>query len=131
MNHTTAYRLAAAVALGTALLLIWGIGALGVVGQEGDSFDLIYFAVLAVGIVGALIARFRAEGMARAMFAMALGLAVVAVVALVAGKQHSTGSSVLEILGLTCFFAAPFVVSGLLFLYAAREEPRVSAARKG
>ena len=40
-----------------------------------------FFGVLVVGIIGAIIARFRPQGMARALFATALAQALVAVIA--------------------------------------------------
>ena len=43
-----------------------------------------YFGVLAVGMAGALIARLRPRGMARALFATALAQALVAAIALIA-----------------------------------------------
>lgn len=47
-------------------------GAVGIVGSEDNPANLMYGGVLAVGIVGAVIARFRAEGMARAQGSVAL-----------------------------------------------------------
>ncbi len=78
--------------------------------------------MLAVGIIGAIIARFQPHGMARALFATALAQALVAVIALIAGMQHASYSSVSEILGLNGFFVALFVGSAWLFRYAAREQ---------
>ena len=51
-----AYRAAAGVALAAALLLVWLVGAVGVIGETGDPADLMYGCVLAVGIIGAVIA---------------------------------------------------------------------------
>ena len=50
-----------------------------------------YGGVLAVGIVGAIIARFQPDGMARALVATALAQMVVAVIALIAGWGSGTG----------------------------------------
>jgi hypothetical protein len=115
-----AYRVAAGVALAAALLLVWASLAVGVIGEEGDPADLMYLGVLAVGIVGAAVARFRPPGMARALLAMALAQMSVAAIALVAGKHQVPISSVSEILGLNGFFAALFIGSALLFRRAAR-----------
>jgi hypothetical protein len=71
--------------------------------------------VLAVGIIGAIIARFQPHGMARALFATALAQALVAVIARIAGMQRASYSSVSEILGLNGFFVALFVGSAWLF----------------
>ena len=80
-----------------------------------------YFGVLAVGIIGTIIARFQPHGMAPALFATALAQALVAVIAVIAGKHQSSVSSVSEILILNGFFVALFIGSALLFRYAARE----------
>ena len=90
---------------------------------SGDRADLMYGGVLAVGIIGAVIARFRPHGMARALLATAVAQAVVAVIALIAGKHQSPVSSVFEILGLNGFFGALFIGSAWLFRDAARRQP--------
>jgi hypothetical protein len=122
----TAYRAAVGVALAAALLLVWATLAVGVIGEEGDRADLMYGGVLAVGIIGAIIARFRPEGMARTLLAMALVQALVAVIALIAGKHQAPISSVFEILGLNGFFVALFIGSAWLFRHAARKQPPAS-----
>ena len=119
--NTSPYRLAVITALGTALLLPWVIGAVGLIGVEGDPFDLIYGGVLAVGIIGAIVARLRPRGMARALFATALAQALVVVIALFVGKQHVAVSSVPEIVGSNGFFVALWLGSAWLFRRAARE----------
>jgi hypothetical protein len=121
MRTKTTYWAAVGLALAAACFLVILIGAVGVIGAEGDRFDLTYFGVLAVGLLGAIIARLRPHGMARALFATALAQASVAVIALVVGKQHSPVSSVPEIVLLNGFFVALFAGSGLLFRRAARE----------
>jgi len=126
----TAYRSAVGVALGTALFLLWLMGAVGVIGVEGDRADLMFFGVLAVGIIGAIFARFQPHGMARAMFATALAQALVAVIALIAGKHQSPISSVAEIVGLNGIFVALFIGSAWLFRRAAREQPDAAGRRQ-
>ena len=116
----SAYRFALCAAVATPVLLLWVIGAVGLIGVEGDPFDRIYGGVIAVGVVGAMIARFRARGMARALVAAALAQALAAAIALAIGKQHSPVSSVVEILGLNGFFVVLWVVSARLFIRAAR-----------
>jgi len=88
--------------------------------------------VLAVGIVGAIIARFRPHGMARALFATALAQALVSVIALII-TLGSPGSppGVLGVLVLNGFFVGLFVGSALLFRYAAREQSPAGAGQEG
>lgn len=119
---TTSYRLAIAVALGTALFLLFGIGALGVIGAGGPP-DLMYVVALAVGVVGAVVARLRPWGMALALGATAVATALVAVVAIAAGLHHEEGASALEIIGLSGMYAALFALSSWLFLRAAGGGP--------
>jgi hypothetical protein len=95
---------------------------MGVIGAEGDPFDLLYAGVLAVGIVGAGIARFQPRGMVRVLLAMAAVQAVVAIVALLVGKQNVPVSSVAEILGLNAFYAALYLGAAWLFQRAADRE---------
>jgi len=119
-----AYRAAVGIAIATALFLVWMVGALGVIGETGDRADLMYGAVLAVGIIGAIVARFRPEGMARALLATALVQALVAVIALLAGKHEAAISSVAEIVLLNGMFIVLFIGSAWLFRHAARKQPR-------
>lgn len=122
----TAYRAAVGVALAAAFLLVWTVGAVGVIGSEDDPANLMYVGVLAVGVIGASTARFRPGGTARALFATALAQAFVAVIALAFGLG-SPGSGPLEILALNGFFVGLFVGSGLLFRYAGREQTPAGA----
>jgi hypothetical protein len=124
-----AYRAGVGVALAAALFLVWLVGAVGVIGEDGDRADLMYGGVLAVGIIGAIIARFQPQGMARALLAMALVQALVAVIALIAGKHQASISSVYEIVGLNGLFVALFIGSAWLFRHAAREQPPADAWR--
>jgi hypothetical protein len=67
-----AYKYAVGLAVVTALLLVWVNGAVGIIGSENNAANLMYGGVLAIAIIGALIARFRPQGVARTMFATAL-----------------------------------------------------------
>ena len=73
-----------------------------------------YLGVLAVGIIGAGIARLRPQGMARALFATALAQALVAIIALIFGLG-APYSPPAEIVGVNGIFVALFLVSAWLF----------------
>ena len=122
-----AHRAAVGVALAAAFFLVFLVGAVGVIGEDGDRADLMYGGVLAVGIIGAVIARFRPHGMARALLATALAQALVAVIALIAGKHEVPLSSVSEIILLNGLFVALFIGSASLFQHAARKQPPTDA----
>ena len=125
-----AYRAAVGVALAAALILVWVTGAVGIIGTEDDKANLMYVGVLAIGIIGAVIARFRPHGMARALIATALAQALVAVIVLILGLGLPWSPPV-EILALNGFFVALFVGSALLFRYAAREQTPAGARQEG
>ncbi|MEW6743973.1 MAG: hypothetical protein AB1486_14575 [Planctomycetota bacterium] len=111
VDINTAYRVAVGIAVAAALLLVWMQGA---VATADDSPGLIFLGVLVVGLIGTVIARFRPQGMARALFATALAQALVAVMAMIAWKQY------VEISILNGFFIALWIGSALLFRKAAR-----------
>lgn len=75
---------------------------------------LAYFGVLAVGGVGAWLARLEARGMARALFAMAAALAVVWVIPLMLSSSEPSGL-VRNMVVRHGVFVALFTASGLLF----------------
>jgi hypothetical protein len=114
----TSYRLAVAVAGGTALFLAVGIGALGIIGDGGRA-DRMYLAVFVVLVVGTVAARLRPRGMARALLATAATQVLVAVVALATGLPDSHNASVLDIVALTVMYAGLFAFSAWLFWRAA------------
>ena len=89
-----------------------------------------YIGVLAVGIAGAFVARFRPQEMARALFATALAQALVAVIALIFGLGSGSPPGVLGILILNGFFVSLFVGSALLFRHTARERTPAGASER-
>lgn len=116
---TRAYRVAVGMALAAAFLLVWINLAVGIIGSEDNPVNLMYFGVLAIGILGATIARLRPQGMARTLFATALAQALVPMIALIINKPpvNSVEASmgVLGVLGLNAFFVMMFIGSALLF----------------
>lgn len=85
MSDRLAYRAGAAIALGAAVLMIWATGAVGIIGSEDDPANRIFAGVLAVALIGAILARLRPRGMAITMTGAAAVHAGVAVWALGAG----------------------------------------------
>lgn len=105
-SGSRAYRAAIGVALAGLFLLVWMNGAVGIIGNENNPANRMYGGVLAIAIIGTLIARARSRGMVITLIAMALAQAVIAVVALFLG--HFT-------LILNGFFIALWLVSAWLF----------------
>lgn len=125
--RSNVYRAAVGLALGAGLLLVWINLAVGVIGEPGEPANALYLGVLGVGIAATAVARLRPDAMARALVATAIAQAVVAAVALLAGKADVPGSSVAEIVLLNGLFVALFVGSACLFRLAARRQPASGA----
>jgi hypothetical protein len=117
--RNVAYRAAVGLALAGALLLVWVDLAVGLIGSEDNPANLMYLGVLAIGIVGAILARLRPLGMARALLATALAQAAVAVIAVVLRLGAPANSPVELLLG-NGLFVALFAGSASLFRHAAR-----------
>lgn len=107
-----AYRAGVGVALAAAFVQVWVNAAVGIIGSEDNPVNWLFDAVPAVGVVGALIARFRPAGLARAMAATAVAQVLVAVAAFAAGFGF-TGP-------ITVFFTGLWLISAWLFRKAAR-----------
>ncbi|WP_324676639.1 hypothetical protein [Hymenobacter sp. GOD-10R] len=115
LGNTSAYRMAVGAALAVALLLVWTNLAVGLIGSENNPANLLYGGVLAVGLIGAILARFRPLGMVRTLYAVAFAQALVPVIALVIWRPQIESRGILEAFGVTTFFVVLWVGSALLF----------------
>lgn len=118
-SRDAGYRMGVGVALAAAFLLVWLTGAVGVIGSEREVANLLYAGVLAAALAGAVLARFRAAGMARAMAATALAQALVPVLALALGWTAAELIWSAKVWALTGGFAALWLASAWLFHSAA------------
>lgn len=114
VSDRNAYRAAAGIALAAAFLNVWINLAVGIIGSEDNPANSIYAGVLAVAAVGAVLARFRPTGMARAIGAAEIAQLLVFAIALVAGLGF-TGP-------VTVFFTALWLIAAGLFRKAARAQ---------
>lgn len=131
MGDNIVYRVAVGFALFTGLFLIWVNGAVGIIGSENNPVNILYFGVIAVGIIGAFITRFRPQGMVFTMFAMAIAQALIAAIAIIGGFYQSPPSTVFHIIGVNGFFVMLFVIAALLFRHVAQEETPENAGAEG
>lgn len=123
MNKVSlAYRAAVALAVGTAFLLVWANGAVGVLGDENNSANLIFLGVFAVGFIGTVMAGLQSARMAHAMAATAVAQIAAALVALIL----SWGTP-LEV-ALTAAFSGGWFVSAYLFHLSAKGQKPNSVA---
>lgn len=111
------YRLASGLAVLAAFFTIWANLAVGIVGSEAESINLLFFGVLLVAAVGAALSRFEAAGMAVAMLATGIAQLLAAVIVWMSGIHAE------QLLILAQYTAAMLVIwslSAALFLRAAR-----------
>lgn len=117
------YRWAVGIAVAAGLLLTWINLAVGLIGSENNPANQLYGAVILIGMIGAILARFRAPGMARALYVTATAQFLVPIIALIIwNPQFSAGEGpgVIGIFILNGFFAALFLASGVLFKESSR-----------
>jgi hypothetical protein len=112
-TRSVAYRMGVGIAVAASFFLVWINLAVGIIGSETNRANLLFAGVIAVAILGAVVARFRPAGMSRAMVVAAIAEALVPVIAM---------SVAPEVLGLTGVFVAMWLVSAWCFRIAARQE---------
>ena len=113
LSGRLAYRAGVLVAVGTSFLITWSNLAVGIIGDENNPLNQIFFGVIAIALVGAFVARFRAGGMALAMVVTAAVQFGTAFVAL--AYEHI----VFAIVGV---FSMGWLLAAWLFREAARGE---------
>ena len=121
-SGSSAYRAGVAIALGAALTLFWVNAAVGIIGDENNDANMLYLGVLAVGIAGALLSRFRSSGMSRAMIAAAVTQLLVPAIALIAGHAASGPAWPWDVIVLTVFFCGLWLLSAWLFRAAGGQQ---------
>ena len=119
MTDNVAYRAGVGIALLAAFLLVFVNGAVGIIGSSNNDANLMYFGVLAVGIIAAIFAGFQPVGMVRAMMATAIAQVAVAIIAVTAGLGTSGPAWPADVLVLTAFFTALWLLSAWFFRTAA------------
>ncbi len=117
-SGSLSYRLGTALAVVAAVLILWATGAVGMIGDEGDAYNLLFLGVISIALIGAVAARFRPAGMALAM--VVAGLAHLAVA--VGGLSTDLVGGLVSIA-----FAAPWLLAGAAFRSAASDQANLAA----
>ena len=107
------YRAGAIVAILAGFLTIWVNLAVGMIGSEDNSYNLLFAGVLVLAILGSALASFRARGMAGAMAAAAAVQFLAAIMGLPADPRGGI---------LSALFALPWLLSAALFRTAERAQ---------
>ena len=112
-SPSLAYRFGAALAVIAAFLTVWVNGAVGMIGSEGNPYNLVFGAVLFVALLGAILVRFEAAGMARVMVVTAVAQAAAGAFGLSTDLRGGV---------LSAAFAGLWLLAAALFHNAAREQ---------
>lgn len=118
VGRSHAFVVATVLAAAAALVSTWANLAVGIVGDEGNAVNLVFFAVPALAVAGAAWSRLRAHRLARAMDLTALVQGLACVAALVLDGAFAFVA--------TAVFVAMWVLSAQLFRRAARQEQRAA-----
>lgn len=122
VTRSRAHRAAIGVALAASFLTIWANGAVGMIGDEDNSYNLMFFGVILLALGGSAIARFRADGMAVAMAAAAAAQAAFGILGAFSDLRGGI---------LSTMFAGLWLLSAALAALAAREARNSSAPPQG
>jgi hypothetical protein len=121
LSRNVAYRIAAALALAGTFLLVWINGAVGIIGSEQNDANLFYLGVLSVGAAGAFVSAGRAAGMSRTLVAMTCVQTLIGGAAFLGGWGGDGPGWPRDIILLTGFFDAIFLIAAALFHRASRD----------
>ena len=110
-SRSWAWRGAAALWILSAFMLVWINGAVGMIGDEGNAYNLLFLGLIPLSLIAAAIARFRAAGLAAAMAVTGLAQAAIAVAGMSTDLRGGVFSLVLS---------GSWFLSALLFRSAAR-----------
>jgi hypothetical protein len=110
-----AYQAAVVVALAASVLIMWTTGAVGIIGSEANPGNLLYVGVVALVIVGALIAGGRAKPMTWVMGAAAFATGSVPIIAYGGVADPAIDVLAPEVMIATCVFIAMWLLSARLF----------------
>lgn len=108
-SDSLAYRVGAVAALVTGFLIIWINAAVGMIGSENNPYNLLFGGVLLIALIGAVLSRFQAAGMARAMVVTAVAQAAIGLGGMsmdVRDGVFSAGFAILWLLAAALFRAA-------------------------
>lgn len=115
------YKIAVGIAVLTGFLLVWINAAVGIIGDGDNGIGMMYFGVLLVGLIGAVLSRFRPTGLAQTLFIMAVGIMLIPTIVftLLDPQIMMQEPGVMKVFILNGFFAVMFIGSGLMFRKAA------------
>jgi hypothetical protein len=112
-STSAAFRAGAGLAILSAFLLVWVNAAVGMIGDGDNGFNLLFLGLIPLALAGAILARFRAGGLALAMLVAGAAQVAIAGFGLAADPRGALFSMVM---------AGSWFLSAAMFHLAARRE---------
>ena len=113
VSGSGAYRIATGIAVGVAFVTVWANLAVGMIGDEGNPLNLLFGGVLAIALMGSIVADFRPSGMARTMIVTGVAQGLAGTAGLATDPRGAAFSLA---------FALPWFLSAGLFRKAVQDE---------
>ena len=121
-SSSNAYRIGAVLAVVTIFATIWSNLAVGMIGEGANTYNLLFFGVVLLALIGMIVALFRPAGMALAMLVTAIAHAAVSA----AGMTMDVRGGMVSLT-----FAGLWLIAAALFWNAAREQAGAQTPRAG
>ena len=128
-SRNLAFRAGVALMLAVPFLSIWFTGAVGIIGDEDNPANLVFLVTPLFALAAAALARFRAEGLARAMAATAIAQLVAGGIGVAAAANAPTPVFAPEALVIIAMFTVMWLAASWLFASAAKQRAAGDAAR--
>jgi hypothetical protein len=116
------YRTGVAIAVAAGFAHLWITGAVGIIGSEGNPGNLVYLAVVAIALLGSLVALGRPAAMAWAMGITAVAEVLAPVITYAALADPASDVLKPEVFGCAILFTGMWAVSAWLFGKAANQK---------
>ena len=114
-RNNLAYVAGAIVAVGTGFVTIWANLAVGMILSERNAENFIFLGVIAIALVGGMVSRFSARGLARSTLAAGIVQGLIGLVVAAAGLDDLYTATLIGA------FALPWLLASWLFRWAAQD----------
>ncbi|MAI91900.1 hypothetical protein [Ponticaulis sp.] len=115
LNRPVTYRLGFVFMIVGMVLLFWAGGAVGIIGDENNSANLLYLLVMLTGVVGGVYTRFTDDGMMRTLVVMAILQTTIGVAALTLGWGDTAARWPWDVIAATLGFDLVWLLGAGLF----------------
>jgi hypothetical protein len=126
MPDNRPYKFALILAIAATFLTFWVNGAVGIIGSENNDANAMYLAIILIALVGSMVVQFRPAGMAWVAGMNAIGMIVIAVLALVFDLGVTDPVWPMDVVGVTVFFVCFWAGAAWLFQAAAEQQRAVT-----